>query len=282
VYKGYSHGAVDYIVKPFVPDVLRAKVLVFVELFEKTERLRQQARALAELNRELARSNDELEQFAAAASHDLREPLRKVAAFSDLLAASLADRLTESERRYVASIVDGAGRMQRLVDSLLELARLGKGEPRRETVDLGALFDRVLADLLVAVQEAGAAVTRSPLPRVTGDPEMLGRLLQNLISNAVKFRAKAPPEVRVSASREGASWRISVEDNGIGIDPVWHDRLFAMFRRLHGRDRFPGNGLGLALCKKIVERHGGRIWVESEPGRGASFRFTLPADPEER
>ncbi|HEX8199856.1 MAG TPA: ATP-binding protein, partial [Isosphaeraceae bacterium] len=235
---------------------------------------------LARRAEELARSNAELEQFAYVASHDLQEPLRVVGSFTQLLAQRYQGKLDAKADRYINFAVDGCQRMQRLIQDLLEYARITtRGRPP-EPVDCQAVLARTLVDLGPAIAQAGATVTHDPLPTVAADPTQLGQVLLNLLGNALKFRSEAPPAVHVSARRLGPDWLVCVRDNGIGIDPQFAEQIFVIFQRLHGRDAYPGTGIGLALCKKIVERHGGRIWVESEPGAGSRFCFTLPALPE--
>jgi two-component system, chemotaxis family, sensor kinase Cph1 len=238
----------------------------------------QAAAALRQANAELARSNAELEQFAYAASHDLQEPLRMVASFTKLLQDRYRGRLDSQADEYIHFAVDGALRMQRLVTDLLAYSRVGRGQPLRET-SCEEAFDRALQNLHEAVREAGAAVTRTPLPRIKGDPTQLVQLFQNLIGNAIKFRAGVPPAIHVSARRspKRGEWLFQVRDNGIGIAPQYLERIFVMFQRLHTQQEYPGSGIGLTVCRKIVDRHGGRIWAESEPGKGSSFFFTLPA-----
>ncbi len=232
---------------------------------------------LKRVARELARSNEELQQFAHVVSHDLQEPLRMVTSYGRLLERRFRDRLDGDAREFLDFMVDGATRMRDLLDDLLEYARVGThGKPLRP-VDCSALLDRALANLTVALDESGAAVTREPLPTVLGDEPQLVQLFQNLVANAVKFRGPEPPRVHVSARRDGSAWVIAVRDNGIGLDVREAGRIFVLFQRLHTREEYAGTGLGLAICKKIVERHQGRIWVESEPGRGSTFFFTLPA-----
>jgi PAS domain S-box-containing protein len=241
-----------------------------------TERVRMQ-QTLAEHAAELARSNAELQQFAYVASHDLQEPLRMVASFTELLAKRYRGKLDTDADEFIHYVVDGAKRMQALIEDLLTYSRVGtRGRPFAAT-ECDAVLDRVLSDLALALAETGGAVTRDPLPTVLADEPQLGQLLQNVISNALKFRGPAPPRVHVTAARDGTHWRFAVRDNGIGIAPEHAERIFGMFQRLHARGEYPGTGIGLAVCKKIVERHGGRMWVESEPGRGATFYFTIPA-----
>ena len=246
------------------------------------------ARSRLDLERrseELARSNRDLEQFAYVASHDLQEPLRMVSSYTTLLAEDLGDNLDDSARRYLHYAHDGAERMHQLVNDLLRFSRVGRADTSRQRVDCGQLVETATVDLHEAIVAAGATVTHDRLPTVMGVPTELGQLFTNLVGNAVKFGGDEPVHVHVSAARDGSMWQFSVADNGIGIDPAQAERIFEVFKRLHQRGRYPGTGIGLAICKKVVEHHGGRIWVESQPGTGATFRFTLPAagnDPEDR
>ncbi len=238
----------------------------------------QAAAALRQANAELARSNAELEQFAYVASHDLQEPLRMVASFTQLLRKRYQGRLDDEADQFIHFAVDGALRMQRLITDLLAYSRVrDRGQPLRDT-SCEEAFDRAVQNLREAVREADATVTRAPLPRVKGDATQLVQLLQNLIGNALKFRGAARPVIHVGARRPAGrgEWLFWVRDNGIGIDPQHLERVFVIFQRLHTQQEYPGSGIGLAVCRKIVERHGGRIWAESEPGKGSSFYFTLP------
>lgn len=199
-----------------------------------------------------------------------------VASFTQLLEQRYGERLDEDGREFIAYAVDGTHRMQALIHALLEFSRVGSRGTSRASVDMQEVFDGVLADLRSAIAESGASVTATPLPVVTGDAVQLGQLLQNLVGNAVKFRSERAVEVHVFGEQHGGEWHFAVHDNGIGIDPRYADRIFVIFQRLHTRDRYPGTGIGLALCKRIVQYHGGRIWVESQPDQGATFHFTLP------
>jgi PAS domain S-box-containing protein len=225
---------------------------------------------------ELRRSNLELERFAYVASHDLQEPLRTITSFVQLLARRYQGRLDTDADEFIAYAVDGANRMKQLIQDLLAYSRVNTGDSRSRRVSLEALLHDVLANLETSLSEAGATVTHGALPEVLGDELQLEQLLQNLVVNAVKFRSAKPPRVHLEAERLPEAWRVSVRDNGIGIEPKYFDRIFVIFQRLHNRAEYGGTGIGLALCKKIVERHGGRIWVESRPGEGATFFFTLP------
>jgi len=196
-----------------------------------------------------------------------------------LLEREYAGKLGEEADEFIGFAVDGAKRMQALIQDLLTYSRVGRGQAPTQPTDLDDAFDRALANLHAAIEESGAAISAEPLPTVVADASQMTQLLQNLIGNALKFHGAEPVEVRVGAERHNGQWTFGVADNGIGIDPKHAERIFAIFQRLHTREEYPGTGIGLALCRKIVERHGGRIWVESEPGRGTTFRFTLPALP---
>lgn len=233
--------------------------------------------ALALRAEELARSNAELEQFAYIASHDLKEPLRVVASYLQLLKERYESRLDSDADDFIAFAVEGAVRMQSLIDGLLAYSRVGTHGKSFQPTNTKTVLDRALANLEAAVQESGAIVTHGvALPTVIADPTQLEQLFQNLIANAIKFRGDKRPEVRIAAKRHRDEWLFSVSDNGIGIEPQYAERIFAIFQRLHRRRQYPGTGIGLAICKKIVERHGGRIWVESRPAKGSVFRFTIP------
>ena len=229
---------------------------------------------------ELRRSNQELEQFAYVASHDLQEPLRKIASFCNLLETRYGEKLDERGGVYLHYIVDGATRMQALVNDLLLYSRVTTRGAEFAPAAMDDALQEALANLELAVAESGAQVTYDPLPRVVGDAAQLARVFQNLVGNAIKYRGEAPPRIHVGAAEESGEWVFSVRDNGIGIAPEYAERIFVIFQRLHTREEYGGTGIGLAVCKKIVERHGGRIWVESTAGSGATFRFSLPHTPE--
>ena len=225
---------------------------------------------------ELRRSNENLEQFAYVASHDLQEPLRMMASYSELLERRYRDRLDADASEFIAFIVDGAVRMQRLINDLLAYSRVGRTGTRDEPVDCNAVLVKVKDGLAATIEETHAVVEGEPLPVVIGSESQLFQLFQNLVGNAIKFHGPEPPRVHVSATQRSGKWLFSVKDNGIGIEPQYAERIFQVFQRLHARGEYPGTGIGLAICKKIVESGGGRIWVESEPGHGSTFLFTLP------
>jgi PAS domain S-box-containing protein len=249
----------------------------FVTVYSDVTEQRRAEKRLAEHARELERSNAELEQFAYVASHDLQEPLRMVASYCQLLQRRYKGKLDADADEFIGFAVEGATRMQRMINDLLNYSRVGRKSAGFAPVDLRAVVEAALSGLGAAIEEAGARVTVGNLPSVFGEAMLLERLFQNLVANALKFRRDdAEPEIEITAEHEEGAWRICVADNGIGIDPEYAERIFLLFQRLHERSKYPGTGIGLALCKKVVEHHGGRIWVESEPGRGSRFKFTLP------
>jgi len=245
-----------------------------VSLIDITERKRAEGELHKTLT-ELERSNKELEQFAYVASHDLQEPLRMIASYVQLLARRYEGQLDADADDFIAYAVDGASRMQKMINDLLAYSRVGtRGKPFQPT-DCQVVFDQVLANLKVAIEESGAMITHDPLPMVMADESQMAQLFQNLIDNAIKFRDEASPRAHISAKQKEKAWVFSVRDNGIGIDPQYHERIFMIFQHLQNREEYPGTGMGLAICKKIVERHSGRIWVESKFGKGSTFYFTI-------
>jgi len=241
-----------------------------------TER-KQAQDALAAKVAELALSNKELEQFAYVASHDLQEPLRMITSYTTLLSKRYAGKLDQDADEFIGFAVDGAKRMQGLINDLLAYSRVGTKKKELAPTNSEAVLTATLKTLDMAIQDAAATVTHDTLPTVTADATQLGQLFQNLIGNALKYRNSKPPVIHVSSRRDGDHWLFSVQDNGIGIDGKFAEKIFIIFQRLHTREEYAGTGIGLAVCKKIVERHGGRIWVESELGHGAMFNFTLPS-----
>jgi PAS domain S-box-containing protein len=250
------------------------ELLVTAVIRDVTERKRAEEQ-LKTIAADLARSNAELEQFAYVASHDLQEPLRMVASYTQLLKRRYATKLDHDADEFIDFAVDGARRMQELINDLLAYSRVGTRALHLETVDVGALVDGIVGDLTFALEESGGIITHGELPTVRADAIQLRQLFQNVLANAIKFCGDRPPEVRVTSEADRDELRFTVQDSGIGIEPQYLDRIFVLFQRLHTRADYPGTGIGLAICKKIVERHGGRIWVESELGRGTSIHFTL-------
>ena len=224
---------------------------------------------------ELGRSNADLQQFAYVASHDLQEPLRMVSSYTQLIARRYKGKLDADADEFIAFAVDGANRMQRLILDLLAYSRVNTAGRQFEPTAMETVLTAALNNLTNAVKESQAIITHDPLPAVMGDDKQLAQLFQNLLSNAVKFGGAQPPRIHISAKQTDGEWLFSVRDHGIGLDPQYADRIFVIFQRLHTREEYPGTGIGLAICKKIVERHGGRMWVESELGKGATFYFTL-------
>lgn len=262
-----KQGAADYVLK----DQL-ARLPVAVRRAMRERQLRAEHRRSLE---ELARSNRDLEQFAYVASHDLQEPLRMVATYTQLLAERYQGKLDQEADKYIHYAVDGALRMQSLISDLLAFSRVGRQRELQE-IDCNLIIESIVANLQSAIQESQAQVICEPLPTVVAARCELLQLFQNLIGNAVKFRGSAPPLIRIHVEKTGREWRFTVADNGIGIAHEHTQDVFVIFKRLHTQAEYPGSGIGLAICKKIVEQNGGRIWVESDPGQGSSFKFTWP------
>jgi signal transduction histidine kinase len=266
-----KQGAADYVLKDNL-----ARLPESVRRALRESKLRKDHRHSQE---ELARSNQDLEQFAYVASHDLQEPLRMVATYTQLLAERYRGKLDADADKYIHYAVDGALRMQKLVQDLLAFSRVGRQGFALESSDCNAVLQTAKANLEAAVQDSGAVIDCAQLPVVVADYSQLVQVFQNLIGNAIKFRSSAPLVIRVKAQTRGKEWVFSVADNGIGIAAGQAENVFVIFRRLHTHAEYPGNGIGLSICKKIIEQHGGRIWVESEPGEGSVFQFTLPIKP---
>jgi signal transduction histidine kinase len=282
---GFAAGGVDYITKPIDGPELLARVDTHLalhtlrrQLAQRNALLQQEIAVREQTQAALERSNKELEQLAYVASHDMQEPLRMVASYLQLVAKRYQGQLDAEADEFIGYAVDGAKRMQTLINDLLAYSRLGTKARPFEPTDCNQLMATARRNLQVAIEEGQAQIECDPLPRVMGDPTQLLQLFQNLLGNAIKFRRKGEPaRVQVRVQRSGDHWHFAVIDDGIGIAPEYFERIFVLFQRLHGRGDYPGTGIGLALCKKIVERHGGNIGVESSPGRGTTFHFALPA-----
>ena len=292
-----QQGAQDYLVKHQVDGQTLGRSLSYAierhrlldEVVSRTKELsrvnselelevaerRRAEESLAKQAEELRRSNAELEQFAYVASHDLQEPLRMVSSYVKILSDDYAGRLDTDADRFIGYIVDGSTRMKGLIDDLLTFSRVGTQGWPFEATDCNVIIDRVISDQAESIAGCQGTVTHDLLPIVDGDATQLAQVLQNLVSNALKYTRDVPPRVHVSAKQQGDEWVFSVSDNGMGIAPHHYERIFQMFQRLHHRSEYPGSGIGLAVCHKIVERHGGRIWVESEVGKGSIFHFTI-------
>ncbi len=273
-----------------LPNQEPTAVILFRDISEivlKEKELEARVKELKTLSEKLKASNEDLEQFAYVASHDLQEPLRMVASFTELLARKYGATLAGDARDYIAFAADGARRMQQLINDLLLYSRIGTRGKALTPVEGDVVFQKAIDNLQMAIEESGAAVSQDPLPRLLGDEGQLVRLFQNLIGNAIKYRKKGvAPQIHVGVAPssvatppETPNARLFVRDNGIGIEPRHFGRIFQIFQRLHSRNDYSGTGIGLALCKKIVERHGGKIGLESEPGKGSTFFFTLPISP---
>jgi len=263
-----KQGAADYVLKDHL-----ARLPQSVRRAIEERDLRDENRRTQE---ELARSNRDLEQFAYVASHDLQEPLRMVATYTQLLAERYQGKLDENADKYIHYAVEGALRMQTLVKDLLAFSRVGRKQETLRETDCNLVVRNVLANLQALIQETGARIDYEALPVLVADPSELLQLFQNLIGNAIKFRGAEPPEICITARKEKKEWLVSIKDNGIGIEPQHVEDVFVIFKRLHTREEYPGSGIGLAICKKIVEHNQGHIWVESQPGMGSTFQFTWP------
>ena len=257
-------------------DTMRLRIL-----HELDELAKANARLDAQ-TQDLERSNAELEQFAYVASHDLQEPLRKVASFTQLLQRRYSGQLDERADEYIDYAADGAKRMQTLINDLLAFSRVGRLREGQTEINLGEVLSQALAGLSTLIEETHATVNAGELPTVRGEPALLSLVFQNLVGNALKFHGRERPIVGIRARREGASWLVSCSDNGIGIDAQYAERIFVIFQRLHPKDEYAGTGIGLAMCRKIIEYHGGRIWLEPDTGEGSTFSFTLPAAEERK
>jgi signal transduction histidine kinase len=275
-----KNGATDYVLKD---GLARLPISIRRALQEKRlrEERKQAMEALSKKAEALTRSNQDLEQFAYVASHDLQEPLRMVATYTQLLAERYKGKLDESADKYIGYAVEGALRMQTLIQDLLAFSRAGRAGTEMEDTDCDRVVQNALANLQAAVSESGALVAFKDLPHVLGNAKQLQQMFQNLIGNGIKFRGGDAPLIQIEVERRGSDWWFAVRDNGIGIAPEYADEIFVIFKRLHTRTEYSGNGIGLSICKKIIEQHGGKIWVETHDGPGTTFRFTLPALPAE-
>jgi PAS domain S-box-containing protein len=270
-----AHGELEQRVEERTRDLKTSNELLELEI---AERKRAQS-ILAQQSAELARSNSELEQFAYIASHDLQEPLRMVGSYVQLLERNYKKLFDAKGEEYIAYAVDGAKRMQMLINDLLSYSRVGTQGSEFALTDCAGVAGLAIRNLQKAIQESGATITCDPLPTVLGDRMQLLQLFQNLLANAIKFRTEQSPEIRIMATHTDGVWQFAVKDNGIGIEQRHFERIFLIFQRLHSRRQYPGTGMGLAICKKIVDRHGGTIWPVSKPGMGTTFFFTLPDHP---
>jgi len=272
-----KRGATDYVLKDGLARLPEAVRRALQE--KRMLGLRRQAEQdLARKVEELARSNADLEQFAYIASHDLQEPLRMVATYTQLLGERYRGRLDENADKFIGYASEGALRMQTLIQDLLAFSRVGRSGDACGRVDCDAAVEEVLQSLGPAMRASGAVVTHAALPMVWADRSQVAQIFQNLIGNAIKFRGKEAPAISVQAEKAGQQWLFSVSDNGIGIAPEYREHIFVVFQRLHTRAEYAGNGIGLAICKKIVERCGGKIWVEAQADHGSIFKFTMPCD----
>lgn len=272
-----AHGPPEFQALGADVEAMRKGLLTQLAVVEEAKTAAERARGrVEEQAEELRRSNRDLEQFAYVASHDLQEPLRKVASFCQLLEKRYKGQLDERADQYIEFAVDGAKRMQQLINDLLSFSRVGRLSTGVSEVDLGECLSRALRNLDLVITETDAQVTSDPLPTVLGEAPLLTQVFQNLVSNAVKFRGEESPRVHVGARQVGEDWEFSVADNGIGIEAQYAERIFVIFQRLHPKDEYEGTGIGLALCRKIIEHHGGRIWLDTEVEHGTTFHFTLP------
>jgi signal transduction histidine kinase len=286
VHKGYQAGAVDYMLKPLVPEILKAKVAVFVELYVKNCELKEKSLELFRLNKdllqrteELMRVNKELEKFAYVASHDMQEPLRTITSYIQLLQSKLKDKLDGESVEFMDFVTSASLRMRNIIVDLLEYSRIGRSERPLEEVDCGKVLQEVLANLHSSIVEHGAKIEIGEMPLIQASYMQMVQLFQNLLGNALKFKSDKAPEIKIAATEEHEYFQFSVQDNGIGIQQIYEDRIFDLFQRLHTIDKYTGTGIGLAICKKIAERHEGKIWMTSELNKGSIFYFTIKKKP---
>lgn len=282
IFKGYKAGAVDYMLKPYIPEILKAKVEVFVELYKKNQELRVQGEHLRVLNMQLEqRSGDllrnvqELEKFAYVASHDLQEPLRTITSYIQLLQKKFGDKLDGEANEFMEFVVNGSRRMKALINDLLEYSRINRAESKVEPVDCNLVLKEVTQNLNNSITDSGAIIEADDLPVINANRMHMVQLFQNLIGNSIKFRSNRALVIKIKAKKITGYYLFSVEDNGIGIKKEYSTKIFEIFQRLHSIQHYPGTGIGLAICMKIVQRLGGEIWMESEYGNGTTFWFTI-------
>jgi PAS domain S-box-containing protein len=254
------------------------RMAFFVDVSERNEIKKKLKRTVAELKR----SNTDLQQFAYVASHDLQEPLRMVASYTQLLEKRYKDKLDTDAKEFIQFAVDGALRMQKLINDLLSYSLVSTRQKPVKPTDCNSVLGQVIANLSVTIEQNNDIITNDDLPTVMADESQMQELFKNLVGNAIKFRSEHAPRVHVSAKQDRNKWIFSVQDNGLGIDLQYKDKIFLIFQRLHSKEEYPGTGIGLAICKRIVERHGGKIWVDSDVGKGSTFYFTLPVKREQK
>ena len=267
-------GAVDYIFKPLNPDILRSKVKVYLDLYVQREQI-------LKLNEHLSQSNEELERFAYICSHDMQEPVRMMNVYAGFLADEQAEHLDETGKKHIGVIKRNAEHMRKMIADILAFSRVGREAPKLEKLDCNQIVQEVLTEFEAIIAQKKALVVCNPLPALEGCQTLMRVLFQNLIGNALKFQDGAqPPEIRIHAETTDKDWLFAIKDNGIGIDPAFNDKVFAIFQRIHRKEEYPGTGIGLSTCKKFVEFCGGKIWFESALGKGSVFSFTVPRHAE--
>ena len=263
-------GAVDYIFKPINAEILRSKVKVYLDLYEQREQI-------LKLNAVLSQSNEELERFAYICSHDMQEPVRMMYSYAEILENAYADSLDDDGKKYLRFIIENARHMRRMISDILTFSRIGREAPELELVSCNDVLAETLARFKDSIAEKGAKIIHDPLPDVWTSRTLMQTLLQNLIGNALKFQdGSKVPEIKISVQKDEGNWEFTVRDNGIGIDPAFHDKVFAIFERYNRKEQYPGTGIGLSTCKKFLEVYGGGIRFESAPGKGTCFYFTIP------
>lgn len=275
ILKGYKSGCVDYLLKPLNLDLVRNKVKFCMSLHQRILENEELIKQLKESEIELTRSNEELQQFAYVASHDLQEPIRMVRSYVQLFAKKYQSSIDEKADKYISYISEGSERMHNLIGDLLVISRVNSKEKSFEELDLNKILSAVKVDLKLLIDETEAQIEYDELPTVHGDAVQLRQIFQNLISNSIKFRSESTPHIKITFNEKDNQYVFAVKDNGIGINPKYFQQIFVIFQRLHTRDKYPGSGIGLSLCKKIIERHGGELWIESDEGAGSTFYFNL-------